>query len=168
MPVYSFDRYLKKIYPFEKKETIGGNEVVKYDEYYSKNKWKSTLDEIKFVYDSLPSNEKESCLIWGKHYSQAGAVNLFDSDYDLPNAFSLHGSFYSWLPKGKMSETTIVLSYNVGDFFNPYFDEIQQVRTIYNPYADTEEELFQKIYVCKKPKQDFEKMKELFKNRIFE
>jgi hypothetical protein len=42
------------------------------------------------------------------------------------------------------------------------------VRTIYNPYADNDEELYQRIYVCKTPKQDFDRMKELFKKRIFE
>ena len=168
MPVYSFNQYLKNIYQFEKKEVVGGKDAIKYDEYYSQNKWEITMKELKSVHDSLPIEEKESCLIWGKHYSQAGAVNLFGADYGLPSAFSFHGSFYSWLPKGKMPETTIVLSYDVGDFFNPYFEEIKQVKTIYNPYADTEEELYQKIYICKKPKQDFEKMKLLFEKRIFE
>jgi len=141
---------------------------VKYDEYYTPEKWKETMRQLKSVYDSLPANEKQNCLIWGKHYGQAGAVNLFGSDYNLPKAFSYHGSFYNWAPNGQMPETIIALSYQVGDFFNPYFEEVIQVRTIYNPYSDNEEELYQKIYICKKPKQGFDKMKELFKKRIFE
>jgi hypothetical protein len=168
MPVYSFNTYLKTIYKYEHKEINNGLQPVKYDEYYTKNKWENTLKELQSVYDSLPNKEKQNCLIWGKHYGQAGIVNLLRSDYNLPKAFSLHGSFYSWLPKGNMPETTIVLSYNVGDFFDSYFGEIKQVRSIYNPYAEAKEELYQKIYICKKPKQDFAKMKELFKNRIFE
>ena len=67
-----------------------------------------------------------------------------------------------------MPNTIIALSYRVGDFFNPYFDDVELVRTIYNPYAGNDEELYQKIYICKKPKQDFDKMKQLFKTRIFE
>jgi hypothetical protein len=168
MPVYSFNRYLDKVYPHEKKDIKGGEFGVKYDEYYTRNKWKTTMQTLKSVYDSLPKNEKTNALIWGKHYAQAGAVNLFGESYKLPKAFSYHGSFYSWTPKGKMPNTTVALSYQVGDFFKNYFDEVTLVKSIYNPYANTEEELYQRIYICKKPKQDFQKMKELFKNRIFE
>ena len=168
MPVYSFDRYLTKVYPFEKKDIEGGKFAVKYDEYYTKKKWKETMLQLKSVYYSLPTNEQQDCRIWGKHYGQAGAVNILGVDYNLPKAFSYHGSFYSWTPEGQMPSVIIALSYRVGDFFSPYFDEVKLVRTIYNPYADNEEELYQRIYVCKKPKQDFNKMKVLFKTRIFE
>lgn len=168
MPVYSFDRYISKIYPFEKKQIEGGKYAVNYDEYYTKEKWAKTMQQLKTVYDSLPANEKQNCLIWGKHYSQAGAVNLLGVDYNLPKAFSYHGSFYSWTPKGEMPNTTIALSYRVGDFFTPYFEEVKLVRTIYNPFSYNEEELYQRIYVCKKPKQNFNKMSEIFKKRIFE
>ena len=168
MPVYSFGRYLDKVYPHEIKDIKGGKYGVKYDEYYTQNKWSTTIKELKSVYDSLPNNEKQDCLIWGKHYAQAGAVNLFGEVYNLPKAFSYHGSFYSWTPKGKMPNIVIGLSYQVGDFFKSYFNEVTLIKTIYNPFADNEEELYQQIYICRKPKQDFEKMKALFKNRIFE
>lgn len=168
MPVYSFNRYLTKIYPFEKKEIEVGKYAIKYDEYYTKQKWQTTMQELKLVYDSLPLEERKNCMIWGKHYGQAGAVNLLGVKYNLPKAFSYHGSFYSWTPKGQMPNTIIALSYRVGDFFSAYFDEVKLVRIIYNPYANNEEELYQRIYICKKPKQDFDKMKELFKMRIFE
>jgi hypothetical protein len=168
MPVYSFKDYLKYVYKYEKRDIEGGKHGVKYDEYYTKEKWKETMQLLKTVYDSLPDNEKGTTLIWGKHYGQAGAVNLIGKDYGLPKAFSYHGSFYTWSPKGEMPSTIIALSYKVGDFFIPYFDEVTLVKEIYNPYADNEEELYQRIYICKKPKQNFDKMNELFKHRIFE
>ncbi|WP_338358879.1 ArnT family glycosyltransferase [Yeosuana marina] len=168
MPVYSFNRYLEKVYPHEEKEIQGGEYGVKYDEYYTQEKWATTIKELKSVYDSLPNNEKQDCLIWGKHYGQAGAVNLFGTPYQLPKAFSYHGSFYSWAPKGQMPDVVIALSYRVGTFFNAYFEDVTLVKTIYNPYADNEEELYQRIYICKKPRQSFNKLKELFRTRIFE
>jgi hypothetical protein len=168
MPVYTFSDYLKYVYEFEKKDIEGGKYGVKYDEYYTKEKWTETMQLLKIVYGSLPDNEKENTMIWGKHYGQAGAVNLIGKDYNLPKAFSYHGSFYTWTPTGEMPNTIISLSYRVGDFFLPYFDEVTLVKEIYNPYADNEEELYQRIYICKKPKQNFDKMKELFKHRIFE
>jgi hypothetical protein len=168
MPVYSFDKYLDRVYKYEEKEIEGGKYAVRYDEYYTKEKWEKTMQLLKTVCDSLPEKEKEHTLIWGKHYGQAGAVNLIGKDYHLPKAFSYHGSFYTWTPNGEMPNTVIALSYRVGDFFNPYFGEVILLREIYNPYADTEEELYQRIYLCKKPRQNFTEMKELFRHRIFE
>lgn len=168
MPVYSFNRYLDKIYPFEKKEIEGGKYVVKYDEYYTKEKWQTTMQELKSVYDSLPIDQRKNCFIWGKHYAQADAINLFGNQYNLPQSFSYHGSFYSWTPSGQMPETVIALSYRVGNFFEPYFGNITKIKSIYNPYSDNEEELYQYIYICKEPKQNFDKMKNIFEERIFE
>ncbi|HZH70820.1 MAG TPA: glycosyltransferase family 39 protein, partial [Flavobacteriaceae bacterium] len=169
MPVFPLESYLKNDYPYEKRETVPrGQYNVRFEERYSKEKWAETLDELKTVYDSLPKTEKESILIWGKHYGQAGAVNLFGKKHGLPNAFSLHGSFYNWTPKGEMPKVTIALGYNVGNFFQGYFNKVTKVKTIYNPYSENEEELHQHIYICKKPKQTFDELKELFKDRVFE
>ena len=168
MPVYSFNKMLNTIQKYEPQKVEGGKYSVRYDEYYTKEKWENTLTELKKVYECLPQTEKQNCLIWGKHYGQAGAINLLGKEYNLPKAFSYHGSFYSWSPNGEIPNTVIALSYQVGDFFNPYFAEVTLVKNIYNPYADNEEELYQRIYICKKPKQNFEQTKELFKHRIFE
>lgn len=67
-----------------------------------------------------------------------------------------------------MPQTVIALSYQVGTFFNPYFEKVTLVKSIYNPYADNEEELYQRIYICENPKQDFEQMQIFFEHRIFE
>ncbi|MGB5700678.1 ArnT family glycosyltransferase [Muriicola sp.] len=169
VPVFPLESYLKHDYPYENRDVVkGGQFNVRFEERYSKEKWAVTLKELKTVYDSLPNPEKNNTIIWGKHYAQAGAVNLFNERYDLPKAFSLHGSFYNWVPKGEMPETTICLGYNVGDFFNEYFDEVTEVKTIYNPYSENEEELQQHIYICKKPKQTYDELKTLFKGRVFE
>ena len=168
MPVFPLESYLKHEYHYEKKEIPGGEYAIKFDERYAKEKWAVTLKELKNVYEDLSKEEKGSTLIWGKHYGQAGAVNLFNERYGIPKAFSLHGSFYNWVPKGEMPKTTLVLSYDVGNFFQEYFSVVVKVKTIYNPYADTEEELYQHIYICKEPKYSFDELKELFKDRVFE
>lgn len=170
MPVYSYRHYLNSVYKYSPKEIKNGKEVLPIQEYYAKEKWKITLTQLQLIYDSLPVDEKNSCLIWGKHYSQAGAVELYRNNYELPHAFSYHGSFYAWAPGGKMPETVIAICYNdAGDnFFNPFFEEVIPVRNIYSDYASSEGWVLQTIYVCKKPKQSFDKMKELFKKRIFE
>lgn len=106
-------------YHYENKHVEGGKYAIK-EERYSKTKWSETLLTLKTVYESLSESEQENCLIWGKHYSQAGAISLFGKNYDLPASFSLHGSFYLWLPTGKMPETLIAIRYSNearSDFF---------------------------------------------------
>lgn len=169
MPIFPLKSYLKHDYPHENREIVpGGKYNVRFDERYSKDKWETTLKELQNVYNGLSNTEKQNTIIWGKHYAQAGAVNLFNEQYDLPEAFSLHGSFYNWVPKGEMPVVTIALGYNVGDFFQGYFNEVVKVKTVYNPYSENEEELHQHIYICKKPKQSFDDLRELFEDRIFE
>jgi hypothetical protein len=166
MPVFPLQSYLIHDYPYEKQEIPGGQFAVRFEERYSTEKWALTMKELQNVYDSLP--EKENIIIWGKHYSQAGAVNLFGANYGLPNAFSLHGSFYNWAPLGDMPATMIAFSYNSDRFFPQYFDEVIKVRTIYNPYSANEKRLYQHIYICRKPKQTLAELKDLFKDRIYE
>ncbi|WP_157558147.1 ArnT family glycosyltransferase [Niabella aurantiaca] len=171
MPVYNLPTYLKRIFPYEGEMASDGHYRVKFDEYYTRSKWKETLHELKTVYDSLPANERAHCLIWGKHYSQAGIVSLYRNvagKQQLPPVFSYHGSFYTWAPGGAMPHTIIALSYQAGNFFDPYFDFVVPVRKIENPFAEKEEERFQYIYICKQPKQSLDQMKLLFRYRIFE
>jgi hypothetical protein len=170
LPVYSYHHYLNSVFQRSPKEIKNGKQVLPIQEYYAKEKWKTAMQQLQLVYEGLPDKEKKTCLIWGKHYSQAGAVELFKNDYKLPHAFCYHGSFYNWAPMGQMPETVIAFCYNDAgnNFFDPFFEEVTPVRKIYSRYASSEGWVVQTIYVCKKPKQDFNKMKELFKNRIFE
>ncbi len=144
---------------------------IEYKEYYSKLQWKKTMDGLQAVYDSLPMNESKDCLIWGKHYSQAGGVNLFRENYKMPKAISYHGSFYLWTPeKGELPKTIIAFSNGEAgiDFFQYFFKSVVAVKRIYNPYADDEKDLWQTIYICNEPKLNFEQLRIEFNTRIFE
>ena len=140
-------------------------------EYFAQAKWKNTLTALKQVYDSLPQTEKQTCMIWGKHYSQAGGVNLYRADYGLPKAFSYHGSFYLWSPEsGAIPKTVIAFTNGEADinFFRDFFGSVVAVKKVYNPYASFDKDLYQTIFICKEPKQDFAGLRTAFKNRIFE
>ena len=126
---------------------------------------------LKSVYDSLPSPEKKDCLIWGKHYSQAGGVNLYRQQYGLPKAFSYHGSFYLWAAdSGELPKTVIAFSNGEAgiDFFQSFFKTVIPVSRVYNAYADFDKDLWQTIYICKDARQNFAALKVEFKNRVFE
>lgn len=170
IPLTSLESYLKHEYPYDPKEVEGGKHGVK-EERYSKEMWPEILKELEEVYAQFSAEEQANTYIWGKHYSQAGAINLLRNPKSLPEAFSLHGSFYSWIPQGNMPEKMLLLRYSDSTgstFFNPYFEEVIQVKTIYNPYADKEERLWQTIFIAQGPKQDFQTLQKLFAKRIFE
>ena len=140
-------------------------------EYFAQTKWKNTLTALKQVYDSLPQSEKKTCMIWGKHYSQAGGVNLYRADYGLPKAFSYHGSFYLWTPKsGAIPKTIIAFTNGEAEinFFQDFFGSVVAVKKVYNPYASFDKDLYQTIFICKESKQDFAGLRGVFKDRIFE
>lgn len=144
---------------------------VEYTEYYSKSKWEKTMNGLQTVYDSLPSNERNNCLIWGKHYSQAGGVNLFRESYNLPEAISYHGSFYLWTPlKGNLPPTIIAFTNGEAgiNFFESFFKSVEPVKKIYNPYAIDEKDLWQTIYICKQPRVNFQELRSEFSTRVFE
>lgn len=169
LPLNTFTKYAK----LKMKDERFQNERFEVDcqEYFAQTKWKNTLTALKTVYDSLPQNERKTCLIWGKHYSQAGGVNLYRADYGLPNAFSYHGSFYLWTPEsGPMPETVIAFTNGEAeiDFFQDFFNSVVAVKKVYHPYASFDKDIYQTIFICKNPKQDFSGMREAFKKRIFE
>jgi hypothetical protein len=140
-------------------------------EYFSRQKWDNTLTALREVYDSLPPAEQHSCLIWGKHYSQAGAVSLMGRAYGLPAAFSYHGSFYLWAsPSGEMPHTVIAFTNDEAgiDFFQGFFSSVIPAKKVFNPYAMFDKDLWQTIYICKEPKQDFAGLKAAFRTRVFE
>jgi hypothetical protein len=147
-----------------------GHYQIPYQEYYSKSKQENTMTALQSVYDSLPEIEKKNCLIWGKHYSQAGGVELYRQAYGLPHAFSYHGSFYLWAPDGDMPETVIAFTNGEAgiDFFQPFFDSVTPVKRVYNRYADFDKDLWQTIYICRHPKQNFKELKAAFDTRVFE
>jgi len=167
LAVFPLDSFIK----FSHMEKEEGRYPIEYQEYYSQSKWKKTMTALKEVYDSLPAAEKQNSLIWGKHYSQAGGVNLFSEKHDLPKAFSYHGSFYLWAPtEGNLPETVIAFTSGEAkiDFFQSFFNKVVAVKRVYNPYADFKKDLWQTIYICKEPKVSFSQLKEEFKSRVFE
>lgn len=140
------------------------------EEYSSQEKWKNTLTTIKTVYDSLPAAQRKNCLIWGKHYKQAGVISLLGNKYGLPKGFSYHGSFYLWAPKGPMPEVVIAFTNDEAsiDFFESFFKSVIPVKVVKNNYASFEKDIYQTIYLCKEPKQNFDQLRIIFSKRVFE
>lgn len=167
MPLLKLDHFIAYMHIEEE----NGRYPVDFQEFYSKELWQRTLQTIADVYHQLPETDQADCRIWGKHYKQAGAVNLYREAYGLPEAFSYHGSFYTWAPdSGPLPAVVIV--YCFGDvpvsFWEKYFNVVTKKGEITDRYAEEDEDFIQSIYVCREPKVNFSDLKTLFKHRIFE
>ncbi|HZB82058.1 MAG TPA: hypothetical protein VE288_04310 [Rubrobacteraceae bacterium] len=112
--------------------------------------WEDMVATVAGVYRDLPSEERaESCIFTG-NYGEAGAIDFFGTQYDLPKAISGHNSYYIWGP-GDCSGQVII---SVGvplTRLEVVFDEVEQMDTSYCEYCMPDEDNLP-IYVGRNPK----------------
>jgi hypothetical protein len=142
---------------------------IAFENYYSKGIWNKVLGMVDKTYKSLPLTEQKQCLIWGRHYSQAGGINLLGAKMDLPEAFSFHSSFYNWVPEFTNKITVIVIADPEWDkeHWLRYFNEVEQVGKIDNQYNADKKWDYQSIFLCRKLKYNSTELKNIFKNEIY-
>ncbi len=73
------------------------------------NGWPEMVEKVAAVYNTLSSQEKKECFIFGQDYGQAGAVDFFGKTYHLPPAFSGHNNYYFWPPRGYSGNVVIMI-----------------------------------------------------------
>lgn len=166
LPVLKLEKYIS-IYGLEQNEH--GKIPLPYANYYSSIIWPQLLHTINETFNSLTESEQENCLIWGRHYSYAGGVNLLGKKYGLPEAFSFHSSYFVWVPEFSKDMTIIAIGESdwTRQHYEHYFEEVEQVGQIENPYATSPSWYSNNIYLCKKLKYNSAELKDLFKDEIY-
>lgn len=162
IPILKLDRYIT-LYNLKPNED---NKIpLFFDNYYSVDIWDQLLGVVKKTYTSLPAAEQEKCLVWGRHYSHAGGINLLGEKYGLPQAFSLHSSF-EWLPE--LDKDAVIIAVGESNWvkrsWEEYFEEVEEVGVVENPYAPKLIEYCYRIYLCKKLKYSSAELKEICKD----
>jgi hypothetical protein len=166
VPILPLDKYIK-IFNLQ---TNADNKIpLTFENYYSKDIWDQVLSSVNSTYKNLPVAEQKKCLIWGRHYSQAGGINLLGRKYGLPFAISFHSSYYNWVPDFQGNITMIVISDFSWDkeHWLRYFNNVQEVATIENKYASDKEWYVQHIFLCRNLKYNSSELKEKFRKQIF-
>lgn len=166
VPVLPLDTYLKI---YELKKNSDNRIPLTFENYYSKGIWDQLLASVATIYRNLPAAEQKECLIWGRHYSQAGGINLLGRKFRLPPAISFHSSYYNWVPDFPAHITMIVISDYSWDkeHWLRYFEDVQEVDSIENPYASDKEWYMQHIFLCRNLKYSSAELKMKFSNQIF-
>jgi hypothetical protein len=146
-----------------------GRYNIPFENYYSKEIWNQVLSCVEKTCENLPQAEQKRCLVWGRHYSQAGGINLLGERRSLPKAFSFHSSFYSWVPEFEKEATIIVIADPAWDaeHWLRYFNSVTEMSTIENHYTQDKKWYFQKVFLCRGLKYNSAELKEIFKYEIY-
>lgn len=166
MPLLKLQNYINT---YHLKPNVDNKIPLTFENYYSKENWSRILDAVNKTYTSLPTEEKKKCLVWGRHYSMAGGINLLGSKMNLPHAFSMHSSFYSWVPD--FNKDLVVIAIGESNWnkiqWEQYFSEVTEIAKVENCYASEKAWYCYRIFLCKKPKYNSDEIKQLFINEIF-
>lgn len=77
--------------------------------------WPELVRDVAVIYNSLSPAERAETGIWAGNYGEAGAINLFGSQYGLPRAWSRHQNHWFWGPPPQVYKNLIVIQWSRED-----------------------------------------------------
>jgi hypothetical protein len=89
--------------------------------------WEELTATMSAVYHSLPAEDQAKACIFTSNYGEAGALQFYDSKYDLPPVISGHNNYYLWGPGNCTGEVLIYLGQASIDDLKQGFADVQQV-----------------------------------------
>ena len=115
--------------------------------------WPELVQEVARIRDSLAPEEKTHLGIIGTNYGEAGAVNLYGSEYGLPRAISGVNSFW-YRGYGDPAPQTLVVIGLSRKFVDGHFESCRLAGHTWNQYGIKNEETVDHpdIFVCGPPK----------------
>lgn len=91
--------------------------------------WEDTVSAVAMVYHRLSLSEQSRCAILAWRYGDAGAIDFWGGDYNLPKAISGHTGYYFWGPRDHSGELVISVGGNLS-FLEQRFDSVEKVATV--------------------------------------
>ncbi|HEY4284993.1 MAG TPA: glycosyltransferase family 39 protein [Chthoniobacterales bacterium] len=112
--------------------------------------WPDLVETIAQIRDRLPANERARVGILAGNYGEAGAVNLYGSNYRLPRAICGTNSFWARGYGDPSPEIVIVVGFS-RKFAETYFDSFEMAAQSRNRYGVANEESrdHPEIFVCR-------------------
>jgi len=109
--------------------------------------WEEMVAEIAQVYHSLPDSEKVVASIYVQNYGEAGAIDYYRDQYNLPPALCGHNNYYLWGLRGQTGEVMIIFGGRQQDHEQVY-ESVEMVTRFSHPYVMPYENN-QPIYICR-------------------
>ena len=112
--------------------------------------WEEIVGEVARIYATLPPEEKKDCAVFTRNYGEAGAVDLLGKKYGLPDAISVHNSYYLWGPRGYSGKILLHIGGRYEDLLMYFEEVIEAGRTDCGYCMPYENDL--PIYICRRIK----------------
>jgi hypothetical protein len=95
LPVDAYLRYVNAL--GLKHGSSEGKEIGDLPQHYADRfGWRELAADVAGVYSALPDSDKPRCLVYGRNYGEAAAVDYYGRGLGLPPAISRHNSYWFW------------------------------------------------------------------------
>ncbi|HEX5942128.1 MAG TPA: glycosyltransferase family 39 protein [Anaerolineales bacterium] len=121
--------------------------------------WQDLTAQVAQVYRSIPENEKPSTVILAGNYGEAGALDLYGKQYDLPLVISGTNSLWYRGYGEPEPETVIVVGFE-SSYASNFFSSCRYSGKVTNSYRVKNEETTHHtgLYICREPRRPWEDM----------
>jgi hypothetical protein len=121
--------------------------------------WQDLTEQVAEIYRGLPEADKSRAAILAGNYGEAGALDLYGSEYNLPRIISGANSLWYRGYGDLEPETVIVVGFDRG-YADSFFRQCQPVGRVTNRYNVLNEETTRHtgLYVCREPRQSWSEM----------
>lgn len=111
--------------------------------------WQEMVAKVADVYNSLPPEDRAKTGILAGNYGEAGAIDFFGGQYNLPKAISPHQSYFVWGPREYTGEVLILLGASKEEA-EKRCESVEEKTEVNFAYAESDEKY--KILVCRRTK----------------
>lgn len=111
--------------------------------------WEELADSVNTVLQGLPESERDSVVIIGQNYGQAGALEYYERSWRWPRVICGHNSYWLWGP-GEQANVYIVIGRPRSDL-EKSFDDVQLAARTSSGWQ-MNYECGRPIWICRKPK----------------
>jgi hypothetical protein len=93
--------------------------------YADMHGWRELAEAVAGVVHALPAGEQAELCVFGQNYGEAGAIEYFARELDLPPAISSHNSYWLWGP-GRCSGAVLVVIGGRRERLAELFEEVEE------------------------------------------
>jgi len=121
--------------------------------------WQDLTAQVTAIYESIPQEEKAHTVILAGNYGEAGALELYGKDYDLPRIISGANSLWYRGYGETEPETVIVVGFEQ-PYATHFFLSCKYAGTVTNQYGVANEESTDhtSLYICHQPRRPWGEM----------
>jgi 4-amino-4-deoxy-L-arabinose transferase-like glycosyltransferase len=116
--------------------------------------WEHLARVVSGVYQGLPEDERNQCVVWGRNYGHAGALEYWSRTYELPPVVSTHNNYWMWGPPEDVGAVVIV-SGGRRESLEEIFEEVIEAGVAETPWA---QESRLTIWVCRRMRVPIEQL----------